>query len=233
MSYCIIQGDCLEIMRGLEAGSVDHIITDPPFNQQAHDYALTFRRGIAYDDAKKGIDEFKPMENHGLYFAEFLRITRRWGMAFCTLDEIKIWYDLAWEQSAWVRAGVWDRVNPAPQFSGDRPSQAVDGIAIWHNPKQRKKWNGGGKPGIWRYPVERDKIHPTQKPLALMRKLVSDFTDPGDFVLDPFMGSGTTGVACLELGRNFIGIELINKYCELAEKRLAQAEKQMALPGVF
>ena len=72
--------------------------------------------------------------------------------------------------------------------------------------------------------------HPSQKPIQLMRMLVEKFTNPGDTILDPFMGSGTTGVACVQTGRNFIGIEIEPKYFEIAEKRIAEAQLQMRMP---
>jgi len=71
--------------------------------------------------------------------------------------------------------------------------------------------------------------HPSQKPINLIRKLVEDFTNIGDTILDPFMGSGTTGVACVQTGRNFIGIEIEPKYYAIAEKRIHDAQQQMRL----
>jgi DNA modification methylase len=71
--------------------------------------------------------------------------------------------------------------------------------------------------------------HPTQKPLSLMKWCVDKFTDPGNTILDPFMGSGTTGVACVQLGRNFIGIEKEPKYFEIASRRIEQAQQQMVM----
>ena len=79
------------------------------------------------------------------------------------------------------------------------------------------------------YPTEHDKQHPTQKPLALIKELILSCTLEGDTVLDPFMGSGTTGVACVQTGRNFIGIEIDPAYFAIAEKRIAEAQLQPRL----
>lgn len=75
--------------------------------------------------------------------------------------------------------------------------------------------------------------HPNEKPVGLMEKLITVCSSPGDTVLDPFMGSGTTGVACVKLGRNFIGIEIDPTYFAIAQKRIAAAQLQMTLPLEF
>ena len=80
--------------------------------------------------------------------------------------------------------------------------------------------------GCWE--ANAGKVHPTQKPVALMEYLIKTYTNPGDTVLDNCMGSGTTGVACLNTGRSFIGIEIEERYCEIAAKRLAQGVMPVA-----
>lgn len=98
----------------------------------------------------------------------------------------------------------------------------------------RMRWNGGGKHGVYVEPIPQsrggERLHPTLKPLALMEALVSDFTDPGELVCDPFAGSGTTGVACIRLGRRFIGWEREPKYFDVAVKRLRAAREQLRIP---
>lgn len=221
-------GDCLDVMESMDAKSVDHTISDPPYDERTHQGAVTHGGRDRASDL--GIDEFEYILDVETLVKQLLRLTRRWNVCFCTFEDIKKYRDPAWEQSAWVRAGVWDRVNPAPQFTGDRPSQACDGLAIFHAKDIRKRWNGGGKSGIWRSSVEiGKKIHPSQKPLKLMLQLVADFTDPAETIFDPYMGSGTTGVAALQLGRRFIGIEKNPAYFEMAVKRIEAALKQPAL----
>jgi site-specific DNA-methyltransferase (adenine-specific) len=204
-------------MKSMPDKCVDVIITDPPYDERTHGGAVT------QGNLENKID-FTHLVNHDQLVREFLRISKRWCLAFCTFEDIRLYRDEAWKQSAWVRAGVWDRKNPAPQFTGDRPSQAADGIAIFHPSDIKKYWNGGGKQGIWRYSVEfGKKQHPTQKPLSLIKELVYQFSDVGETIFDPFMGSGTTGKACVEMGRNFIGCELKAEYFSVAEKRVKSA----------
>ncbi|WP_152053034.1 DNA-methyltransferase [Tautonia marina] len=91
-------------------------------------------------------------------------------------------------------------------------------------------WNGGGHHAVWHCNVERDQVHPTQKPLRLLCDWVRLFSDPGETVLDPFAGSGTTGIACLRLGRRFIGIERDPEYFEAMCRRI---ERELGRPRLF
>ena len=82
---------------------------------------------------------------------------------------------------------------------------------------------------VYKLNARQNKVHPTQKPLSLMKWCIENYTNPGDTILDPFMGSGTTGVACVQTGRNFIGIEISEEYFRIAEKRIAEAQMQPRL----
>lgn len=208
-----ILGECLPILREMPDKSVDQVIADPPYDEQTHEGALS----------ADAID-FAPLASME-HVREALRVARRWVVCFCALEQLGAYQAAAGD--AWVRAGVWIR-HSGPQKTGDRPAQAAEGIAIMH-PPGKKKWNRGGGPGKWDVPLESDRVHPTQKPLALMEMLLRDFTDYGDVVLDPFMGSGTTGVAAVRLGRKFIGIERVEKHFESARKRLSAAREQLTI----
>ena len=208
--YC---GDCLELMKELDDGSVDLIVIDPPYDSETHS------GGMFTGEIKFGNIDFPPIDIIPI-ISSLLRISKRWVIVFTSVETLgKIRYHYPNE---YIRGGIWDRIVNAPQISGDRPAQAVEGIAILHN-KGKKIWNGGGKAGIWRCMVERGKKqHRTQKPLSLMISLLSDFSKPGNIILDPFAGSGTTLVAAKELGRQFIGMEISQKYCDIANERLKQ-----------
>jgi DNA modification methylase len=105
-----------------------------------------------------------------------------------------------------------------------------ESIVACHAPG-KSTWNGGGQHGVFIVNKGGDERagHPTQKPFALMEKLIRLFTDPGDLILDPFMGSGTTGVAAIRLGRRFLGWEKDPKYFAIAEKRISRAREQLEL----
>jgi DNA modification methylase len=222
----IYHGNCLEVLPTL--GQVDHVITDPPYDEATHDGARRHEGGRSSSGGtiQSIAIDFDPLDV-ATTMPALLGICRRWLLAFCSLEMLGDYKRAG--ADAWVRAGVWDRLDGAPQFSGDRPAQGAEGIAIMHGPA-RKAWNGGGHRASWSYPVVKvGRAHPTQKPEPLMLELVSLFTDSGDLILDPFCGSGTTLVAAKRLGRKAIGIELNEQYCEIAAKRLAQG----ALPLEF
>jgi site-specific DNA-methyltransferase (adenine-specific) len=152
--------------------------------------------------------------------------TPRWVLAFCQIEGAPIWR-AAFEAHGlnYRRTCIWVKPDGMPQYSGDRPGMGYEGMIAMHA-SGASRWNGGGRHGVfivnkadgWTNGAP----HPTTKPERLMRDLVGLFTDPGDLILDPFMGSGTTLRAAKDLGRRAIGIEIEERYCEIAAKRMAQ-----------
>jgi len=225
----IIEGDCLDVMPTL--GPVDHVITDPPYTQRTS-VNMRSRKDKSDGGAFIGSPDRRRIDFDGVDGLEqsiasaALVIARRWCVIFCALEQIGTYADAAGK--CWVRGTVWHRTNSAPQFTGDRPGQACEGVAIMHR-EGRKRWNRGGQNLCWVGPTANSVAeptrgvtgHPTPKPEWLMIDAIEAFTDPGDLVLDPFCGSGTTGVACLRLGRRFIGIEKDSRHVATARERLA------------
>jgi site-specific DNA-methyltransferase (adenine-specific) len=142
----------------------------------------------------------------------------RWSEAFAAAGAIT------------KRIGVWVKPDAMPQFTGDRPGMGYESIVFAHR-KGRSVWNGGGRVGVFVHNKNSGGAHEheTQKPVPLMLELVSLFTDPDELILDPFCGSGTTGVACLRLGRRFIGIERDAKYAAIAVERLEAESRGLSL----
>jgi site-specific DNA-methyltransferase (adenine-specific) len=210
--------------------SVDHVISDPPYDEKTH---AGGRRGGTDRSAYKGgishahVFSFPPIDP-AVIAPRLLEVARRWVLCFCSVEQIGHYAAAA--GAAWVRGGIYVKSNPTPQFTGDRPAVWGDGIAIMHR-KGRKRWNGGGIAGCWTAARgERDdRVHETQKDLSLMLELVRLFTDPGDLVWDPYGGSMTTGVACLMLGRRFLGHEMQAHYAEAGAERLRAAEQGQTL----
>lgn len=238
MTYQLRLGDSVAGMRELADKSVDVIIADPPYSEHVHSCGRRGATGYAGDGSKSAISRNRDLgfahlttDNMVELAAQYSRLTRRWSLTFSDTESAHLWREVMEEAGLeYIRTVFWHKIGSTPQFTGDRPAVAVEAITICH-PKGRKKWNGGGKHGIYPFPIvlnrpqgkENDvRLHPTQKPISLMRALVTDFTNPGELILDSHAGSGTTGVACIELGRNFIGWELDEKHHATATARLAR-----------
>lgn len=234
----IIEGDCLEVLKSLPAGCVDAVVTDPPFEAEAH--TLQRRKlGDATDDGRVIIEaplDFAPIteaERDGIC-VESSRLCSGWLLAFCQAEAFAAWRSAMTNGGAsYKRACVWIKPDGMPQYSGDRPGMGYESIACGWCGGGRSSWNGGGSHGVFVFNKSNGvgpNEHPTQKPIALMVKLITLFTKPGDMILDPFCGSGTTGVACVQTGRRFIGIEIEPKYVKIARRRIADAAPLFVRP---
>ncbi len=187
-------GDCLELMRDIPDGSIDAVITDPPYGMKKAEWDMQMITPDAWLPIAK---------KHGLV-AVFTGIRG-------TYDYPKPDWIMAW-----VRLGSTQRNGKLRGFNNWEPI-LLYGIQRLPNdvisvPNRFDKEAAG---------------HPTPKPLRLMKMLIDRITQPGATILDPFMGSGTTGVACIETGRNFIGIEKDAGYFAVAEQRLADAAAKL------
>ena len=233
-------GDCRKILPTLQP--VSHIITDPPYEEEAHSKGrrLLGKQTNGSRTVEYGALDFEPItdELRAVFCREAKRLSSGWVLAFCQAEAIAAWRDALVDAGCkWKRSMIWLKPDGAPQFTGDRPGMGYESIAAAWAGDRRSSWNGGGRHGIFTHP-QRDnnnpKEHMTQKPLKLMLELVSLFTNPGDTVLDPFMGSGTTGVACVKWGRPFVGIEVEERHFDVACARIratvAQGELFVALP---
>lgn len=205
---------------------VDHTISDPPYDEQTH----KGKRSMKDVDAESDID-FAPLPPIESFLPSILTITRRWTMLFCTGTMLGDYKRAAGDTRDnggwWVREGIWHRKDSAPQLTGDRPAAGCEAIAIMHQKGGKMRWNGGGNQAFWSTTICRDprRIHPTKKPLDLMLRLIRDFTTEGDIVLDVCSGEGTTGEACVKLGRRFIGCEIDPKYHAAGVARIDRAAR--------
>jgi site-specific DNA-methyltransferase (adenine-specific) len=192
-------GDCREILPTLQG--VDSVVTDPPYGINWVP-RVNHREQLWVDDKQFDPAPFMIAKQHvffgGNYFSHLLPPSEAWF--------------------------IWVKRPPAHDF--DRPTSYAPCEMAWSDldGKQRIKhhvWDGGMRAGS---ADNRTFCHPSQKPLEVMEWVVSQTA--GDIVLDPFMGSGTTGVACMNLGRKFIGIEIEPKYFDVACKRISAAQEQ-------
>lgn len=221
----LVLGDCREVLPALP--KVDAVISDPPYGaEDTHSHHLSsivLRNG---EPARQALGFGGIIGDELLSFAEqWVGLASRWVVFSCEWKHAHR-LDAA---GLLVRLGIWHKPDGAPQFTGDRPGMGWEAVAVCHRPG-RKRWNGGGRHAFWSVPKAGQSGHPTEKPLALVGQWVRDFTDADETILDPFMGSGTTGVACVKLGRQFIGVEIDEKYFGIACKRIEQAYAQ---PDMF
>ncbi len=223
----LYNGDCLEVMKNIPDNSVDMILTDPPYNiARKNNFQSMGRTGIDFGEWDKNADIFT-------YINEVYRILDKNG-SFIVFNAWKNLGNIAEyaENLGFVTKDMirLEKSNPMPR-NRDRRYITDYECAIWFV-MPKAKWTFNRQDEKYQRPkfvCSIDKgLHPTQKSLKLMEELLKIHSNKNDLVVDCFMGSGTTGVACKNLNRNFIGIELDEKYFNIAkdriEKNLTQTE---------
>lgn len=224
METKLYNGDCLEVIKQIPDGSVDCIITDPPYLISPHGGG---KGGLA-DRSSRIRDEIEFIANDFDFdacFKEMIRVCKKVNIIlFCSNKQlgrtIVYFENLGYK----VDTLVWSKTNPSPLCFNKYISD-IEYIVYVH--EQGSCFNNDVKldykKKVKRYPIitnKMNKVHPTQKPEMLIQEFVYLHTKENDIVLDPFMGSGTTGVVCKQNNRNFIGIELDEKYFRIAEDRI-------------
>ena len=265
-TYKIINGNCIEELKKIEANSINLIFADPPYWMRVSG-ALKRVEGTDYDGcADEWDNQFESLD-------DYIEFTRNWlkecyrvlspngsiwviGGMQCiytignTMQEIGYWI---------INDIIWYKTNPTPNFMGTRLNNSHETL-IWATKSQKAKYTFHYKTAkelntdtvlvsdyekgirkqmgsIWRFPVcsgnERikddtgKKLHSTQKPFALLHRIVAICSNIGDTVLDPFGGTFTTGAAAIQCGRNFIGIDASELYCKYGEKRLSETKEMI------
>lgn len=215
----LMQGDCLEKMKLIPDSSVDLVLTDPPYNiSRKNNFNTMGRKGIDFGEWDKEADLFS-------YIKESYRVLSKNG-SFIVFNDWRNLGDIAkyCEGLGLVTKDMLrlEKSNPMPR-NRDRRYITDYECAIWFT-MPKAKWVFNRQDAKYQRPkfvCSIDKgLHPTQKSLKLMEQLTLIHSNVGDSVLDPFMGSGTTGVACRNLNRKFIGIEKDENYFKIAKERI-------------
>ncbi|MEN8710215.1 MAG: site-specific DNA-methyltransferase [Paracoccaceae bacterium] len=242
----IIAGDCIEVMQSLPENSVDLIFADPPYNLQLRGdlHRPDSSKVDAVDDAW---DQFASFAAYDKFTRQWLAAARRILKPNGALWVIGSYHNIfrvgaaLQDEGFWILNDVvWRKSNPMPNFRGKRLTNAHETM-IWASKSEGGKYTfnyealkslneGIQMRSDWVLPIcnghERlkdengDKAHPTQKPESLLHRVIVGASNPGDVILDPFFGTGTTGAVAKMLGRSFIGIEREEKYRKVAEARI-------------
>lgn len=228
----LILGDCLEVMA--EMAAVDHVICDPPFEALMHElHASTRLRRTDGGNERSGLTFVGINEIRPAFAALVAEKSNGWFLAFCNAEGVGEWRKaVVATPMKFKTTCIWVKPDCLPKLNGQGPAVGYEPfITVWAG-NGYAKWNAGGKRGVYTHltnPPTREGTHPTEKPLRLMDELLSDFTNFGQTVLDPFMGSGSTIVSCVRTGRIGTGIEQKMEYFDLACRRVEEAVRQPRL----
>ena len=203
----LYNGDCLDLMKEIPNGSVDLVLTDIPYGEvnRKSNGLRNLDKGkadIVTFDLKELTETLCDKTGGSIYM-------------FCGTEQVSTIRATMIEKGLSTRLCIWEKTNPSP----------MNGQVIWlsgieccvYGKKKNATFNEHCKNTVFRFPTVKGKLHPTQKPIDLMKYLIEVSSNENDTVLDPFMGSGSTGVACVNTNRNFIGIELDKNYFEIAK----------------
>ena len=214
--YKLYNGDCLEVMDKLieEGVVVDCILTDIPYGEVNRAKESGLRK------LKKGKADELTFDIETLLI-KLEKICTGSFYIFCGIEQVSEIRKFFREKDILTRLCIWEKTNPSPINCQYHWMSSIE--CCIYAKKKKATFNEHYKSCVWRNPVGRSKIHPTEKPLKLFKYLIETSTNEGDLVLDCCMGSGTTGVACANTNRKFIGIELDNNYFDIASKRIEEA----------
>ena len=241
----IINGDCVATMASLPDACIDMIFADPPYNLQLGG-ELHRPDGSHVDAVTDHWDKFSSFAAYDRFTREWLAEARRILKPNGTLWVIGSYHNIFRVGAAvqdlgyWILNDiVWRKANPMPNFRGTRFTNAHETL-IWASRSEKSRYTFNYRAmktlndelqmrSDWEFPIcggperlkeDGHKVHPTQKPEALLYRVLLACTKPGDVVLDPFFGTGTTGAVAKRLGREWIGIEREPGYCDAAQRRI-------------
>lgn len=212
-SCTIYHGDCRELLPLIEPNSVDLVLTDPPYGVDFDTDFTRFTGGVAASRSSHAAVHGDAEPFDPALLAGYRR--RILFGANCYSDLLG--------RGSWI---VWDKRSP-----GGSKNVMSDGEVAWYSEGHGVYIWSHTWDGFNRASERGTAYHPTQKPVALMRWILNRWTNPGDLILDPFMGSGPVAAACRDLRRRYIGIEIEERYCEIAARRLSQSVLPLEIPA--
>ncbi len=235
--YYIVNADCMKVLGTLQTDSIDLILTDPPYNlglfmknratnlkaMRPNFFGAAGWDDLEFDLWKKSMDEM---------FAECARVAREGAsmIVFMSIIKVETIIQLAVKHGFYYKTtGIWHKLNPMPRNMNLHFINSTEAWVYFVYKKHTGTFNNEGKAvhdffetSVTPSGEKKFGKHPTQKPIALLEKFVTLLSNEGDVVFDPFMGSGSSGVAAVSHNRKFIGAELNSDYCRITERRLCQ-----------
>ncbi len=247
----LFNSDCLDALKKIESGTVDLIFADPPYNLQLKNN-LSRPDTSKVDAVNDYWDQFNSFEDYDRFTEEWLKECKRVLSKNGSIWVIGSYHNIfrvgksIQDLGFWILNDViWNKKNPMPNFKGTRLTNAHETL-IWATKSEKSKytfnyhsmktlnddkqlrsdWNLAICNGSERLLTSKNKkLHSTQKPEALLYRVLNCASKKGDVILDPFMGSGTTGAVAKKLGRNFLGIERDKRYFKAAERRISKVSE--------
>lgn len=237
----LYNGDCLEVMKNISDSSIDLIITDPPYNlgkfMEDRDTNLVKMRdnffgaagwdNLSYEQWKLAMESF---------FLESARVLKKGSsmIVFMSLIRIETMIEIAQKYGFYYKTtGIWHKLNPMPRNMNLHFVNSTEAWLYFTYKTRTGTFNNEGKllhdfieTSLTVGTEKKYGKHPTQKPIALMDSLIPVLSNEGDLILDPFMGTGTTGVSAVKHKRDFIGIELEKSYFDIAQKRIKDVSNE-------
>ena len=252
--FLLVHGDCLDVLAAMPARSCAVVLTDPPYEAEAHTEQRRQKgkvRGPANVDAWRSVDEaplafaaITPADRSAVA-GHIARVAAHRAIACCQAEAVAAWRDAFNEGGMPYRRAIpWVKPDAMPSLHGRYPGQSFESIVLAQHASSPAAPVGGkarayeftraraGQPGG---PGGTQAPHPTTKPLPLMLAMVEDFTEAGDLVVDPYCGSATTGIACIQRGRLFVGIEKDAEFFAVACRRMRgeEAKPKECQPQLF
>jgi len=242
-NHCnLINGDCIDVLKKINDNSVHLILTDPPYNlgqfmlnrntnlkkMRENQFAYAGWDNLPYDEWLKDMD---------IFFKESSRIIIKGGslLVFMSIIKVESIITLAEKNGFYYKTtGIWHKTNPMPRNMNLHFVNSTEAWIYFTKGTNTGTFNNKGKlvhdffeTSLTTKSEKKYGKHPTQKPIKLIDNLISLLSNEGDIVVDPFIGSGTTGVSCKKLNRNFIGIEADKEYVDIANKRLGLVQGRL------
>lgn len=212
MSIKLIKGDCLDKLNLLPDKSVDLTLTDIP-------YSVVNRPSNGLRNLDKGKADGATIDLHALT-EQLCRVTKGSIYIFCSTEQVSSLRSSLIDKKLTTRLCIWEKTNPSPMNGQYVWLSGVECCVFGKFPKAT--FNEHCKNSVWRFPSAKGKLHPTMKPVSLMEYIISVSSNEDDTILDPFMGSGSTIIAAINLNRKAIGIELDPEFYAIAKNRIYQ-----------